>query len=154
MLNIDTPIQFVKGVGPQKAEALAKVGIRTVYDLLLYLPFRYEDRSRRLRIANIEPGQSGTVEVEVVSVNVRTTRRKNFKIVELVAKDETGKLKAVWFNQEYLKDTMTPGRRVLIYGTFEQTEYSLFPEVKNAQYELVEEGQDETTHAGRIVPVL
>ena len=40
MLNIDTPIQFVKGVGPKKAEALAKVGIRTVYDLLLYLPFR------------------------------------------------------------------------------------------------------------------
>ena len=153
MLNIDTPIQFVKGVGPKKAEALAKVGIHTVYDLLLYLPFRYEDRSRRLRIADIEPGQSGTVEVEVVSVNVRTIRRKNFKIVELVAKDETGKLKAVWFNQEYLKDTLTPGRRVLIYGTFEQTDFSLFPEVKNAQYELVEEGQDETTHAGRIVPV-
>ena len=153
MLNIDTPIQFVKGVGPKKADALAKVGIRTVYDLLLYLPFRYEDRSLRLRIADIEPGRTGTVEVEVVSVHVRTTRRKNFKIVELVAKDETGKLKAVWFNQEYLKETLTPGRRVLIYGTFEQTEFSLFPEVKNAQYELVEEGQDETTHAGRVVPV-
>lgn len=153
MLEITTPIQYVKGVGPKKAEALAKAGIHTVYDLLLYLPFRYEDRSRRLQIADIEPGQSGTVEVEVVSVNVRKTRRRNFKIVELVAQDDTGKLKAVWFNQEYLKDTLTPGRRVLIYGTFEQTGFSLFPEVKNAQYELVEEGQDDTTHAGRIVPV-
>ncbi len=153
MLDITTPIQYVKGVGPKKAEALAKVGIRTVYDLLLYLPFRYEDRSRRWRIADIEPGQNGTVEVEVVSLKVRPTRRRNFKIVELVAKDDSGKLKAVWFNQEYLKDTLTPGRRVLIYGTFEHTGFGLFPEVKNAQYELVEEGQEETTHAGRIVPV-
>ncbi len=153
MLDTHTPIQFVKGVGPKKAEALAKVGINTVYDLLLYLPFRYEDRSRRLKISEIQAGQSATVEVEVQSVHVRKTRRRNFKIVEVVAKDETGKLKAVWFNQEYLKDTLTPGRRVLIYGTFEQTGIGLLPEVKSPHYELLEEGQDETTHAGRIVPV-
>ena len=153
MLDTHTPIQFVKGVGPKKAEALAKVGINTVYDLLLYLPFRYEDRSRRLKINEIQAGQSATVEVEVQSVHVRQTRRRNFKIVEVVAKDETGKLKAVWFNQEYLKDTLTPGRRVLIYGTFEQTGIGLLPEVKSPHYELLEEGRDETTHAGRIVPV-
>jgi ATP-dependent DNA helicase RecG len=153
MLDIDTPIQFVKGVGPAKADALAKAGIRTVYDLLLYLPFRYEDRSRRLQIRDVQPGQETTVEVEVVAVRVKSTRRRNFKIVEMVAKDETGQLKAVWFNQEYLKDTLKPGRRVLIYGKFERTGFTLFPEVKNPQYELVEPGQDDTTHAGRIVPV-
>jgi ATP-dependent DNA helicase RecG len=153
MLDIDTPIQFVKGVGPSKADALAKAGIRTVYDLLLYLPFRYEDRSRRLQIRDVQPGQEATVEVEVVAVRVKSTRRRNFKIVEAVAKDETGQLKAVWFNQEYLKDTLKPGRRVLIFGKFERTGFTLFPEVKNPQYELVEAGQDDTTHAGRIVPV-
>jgi len=153
MLDIDTPIQFVKGVGPAKAGALAKAGIRTVYDLLLYLPFRYEDRSRRLQIRDVQPGQEATVEVEVVAVQVKSTRRKNFKIVEAVAKDETGQLKAVWFNQEYLKDTLKPGRRVLLFGKFERTGFTLFPEVKNPQYELVEPGQDDTTHAGRIVPV-
>jgi len=153
MLDTRTPIQFVKGVGPKKAEALAKVGIHTVYDLLLYLPFRYEDRSRRLKINEIQAGQSATVEVEIQSVHVRKTRRRNFKVVEVVARDETGKLKAVWFNQEYLKDTLTPGRRVLLYGTFEQTGIGLLLEVKSPHYELLEEGQDETTHAGRIVPV-
>ncbi len=153
MLDITTSIQFVKGVGPKKAEALDKCGIRTVYDLLLYLPFRYEDRSRRWKIAEIESGHSGTAEVEVVSVNVRKTRRRNFTIVEMVGKDETGKLKAVWFNQEFLKDTLTPGRKVLIYGTFETTGFGLFPEVKSPQYELVDDAQDNTTHAGRIVPV-
>jgi ATP-dependent DNA helicase RecG len=153
MLDIDTPIQFVKGVGPAKADALAKAGIRTVYDLLLYLPFRYEDRSRRVQIRDVQPGQEATVEVEVVSVRVKSTRRRNFKIVEVVAKDETGQLKAVFFNQEYLKDTLKPGRRALIFGKFERSGFSLFPEVKNPQYELVEPGQDETTHAGRIVPV-
>jgi len=153
MLDTRTPIQFVKGVGPKKAEALAKVGIHTVYDLLLYLPFRYEDRSRRLKINEIQAGQSATVEVEIESVHVRKTRRRNFKVVEVVARDETGKLKAVWFNQEYLKDTLTPGRRVLLYGTFEQTGIGLLLEVKSPHYELLEEDQDETTHAGRIVPV-
>lgn len=153
MLDITTSIQFVKGVGPKKAEALDKCGIRTVYDLLLYLPFRYEDRSRRWKIAEIESGHSGTAEVEVVSLNVRKTRRRNFTIVEMVGKDETGKLKAVWFNQEFLKDTLTPGRKVLIYGTFERTGFGLFPEVKSPQYELVDDAQDNTTHAGRIVPI-
>ncbi len=153
MLDIDTPIQFVKGVGPAKSDALAKAGIRTVYDLLLYLPFRYEDRSRRLQIKDIQAGQEATVEVEVVALRVKSTRRRNFKIVELVAKDETGEMKAVWFNQEYLKDTLTPGRRLLVFGRFERSGFTLFPEVKNPHYELVEAGQDDTTHAGRIVPV-
>jgi ATP-dependent DNA helicase RecG len=153
MLDIDTPIQFVKGVGPAKSDALAKAGIRTVYDLLLYLPFRYEDRSRRLRIQDVSAGQEATVEVEVVSLRVKTTRRRNFKIVEMVGKDETGQLKAVWFNQEYLKDTLKPGRRVLVFGKFERSGFTLFPEVKSPQYELVEAGQDDTTHAGRVVPV-
>jgi ATP-dependent DNA helicase RecG len=153
MLDIDTPIQFVKGVGPSKAEALAKAGIRTVYDLLLYLPFRYEDRSRRLAIRDVLPNQEATVEVEIVSLRVKSTRRRNFKIVEAIAKDDTGQVKAVWFNQAYLKDTLTPGRRVLLFGKFERAGLALLAELKNPQFELVEAGQDDTTHAGRIVPV-
>ncbi|MGH9322564.1 MAG: DEAD/DEAH box helicase, partial [Vicinamibacteria bacterium] len=153
MLDVDTPIQFVKGVGPKKAEALEKAGVRTVYDLLLYLPFRYEDRSRRLRIQEVGAGEEATVEVEIASVRVKSTRRRNFKIVEVVAKDETGQLKAVWFNQQYLKDTLVPGRRVLIYGKFERTDLALFPKVKNPQYEILEADQGETTPAGRIVPI-
>ena len=153
MLDITTPIQYVKGVGPRKAAALEKMGITTVYDLLLYLPFRYEDRSLRAKVAEIESGQEATVDVEVVSLRVRKTRRANFKVVELLAKDETGQLKAVWFNQEYLKDTLLPGKRVLLFGKFERTGFGLLPEVKSPHYELVEEDQEETTHAGRIVPV-
>jgi ATP-dependent DNA helicase RecG len=153
MLEIGTPIQYVKGVGPKKAEALEKAGIRTVHDLLSYLPFRYEDRSRRLKVRDVASGQEATVEVEVVALRIKSTRRKNFKIVELAAKDETGELRAVWFNQEYLKDTLTPGRRILVYGKFERTGFGLLPEVKNPQYELIESDSDTTTHAGRIVPI-
>jgi ATP-dependent DNA helicase RecG len=153
MLEIATPIQYVKGVGPKKAAALEKAGIRTVHDLLSYLPFRYEDRSRRLKVREVEPGQEATVEVEVVALRIKSTRRKNFRIVELAARDETGELKAIWFNQEYLKDTLTPGRRILIYGKFERKGTGLLPEVKNPQYELLDAHSDDTTHAGRIVPI-
>ncbi|HXV62120.1 MAG TPA: ATP-dependent DNA helicase RecG, partial [Vicinamibacteria bacterium] len=118
------------------------------------LPFRYEDRSRRLKVTQLEPGQEATVEVVVQSVHIRKTRRRNFTLVEMMAKDETGSVKAVWFNQDYLKDTLTQGRRVLLFGKFERSGFSLFPEVTNPQFELVESGgEDVPTHAGRIVPV-
>ena len=127
MLDITTPIQYVKGVGPKKAEALAEVGIRTVYDLLLYLPFRYEDRSRRwhdcryrVRPERDRRGRGRVGERPQRPADELQDRRAG-------AKDDSGKLKAVWFNQEYLKDTLTPGRRVLIYGTFEHTGFSLVP---------------------------
>jgi ATP-dependent DNA helicase RecG len=165
MLDVRTPIQYVKGVGPKKAESLAEAGIRTVYDLLLNLPFRYEDRSRRLRVADIEAGQAATVEVEIQSLRVKKTRRKNFKVIEVLAKDDTGQLKAVWFNQEFLKDTLVPGRRVRLFGKFERTGFGLVPEVKSAHYELVElepeagalapsrDSFEESMHTGRVVPV-
>ena len=144
----------MKGVGPKKAEALAAVGIHTVHDLLLYLPFRYEDRSRRLCIRDISHDESATVEVEVVSLHVKqASRRRNFKIIEVVARDKTGSLKAVWFNQEYLKDILTKGRQVRLYGKFERTRLDAVVEVKSPQLELVDDPEAETTHTGRIVPI-
>ena len=154
MLELTSPVQYVKGVGPKKAAALAAAGIHTVHDLLLYLPFRYEDRSRRLRIEDISHDEQATVEAEVVSLHVKqAARRRNLKIIEVVLRDETGRLKAVWFNQEYLKDTLTKGRRVRLYGKFDRSRLDGVVEVKSPQLELVDDPEAESTHTGRIVPV-
>ena len=60
-LTAASEVQFLKGVGPVRAELLASRGIRTVEDLLYYTPFRYEDRTRLTRIRDLVPGQTTTV---------------------------------------------------------------------------------------------
>ena len=153
MLELSSKVQFVKGVGPRKAEALAAIGITTVSDLLLYLPFRYEDRSRVRPIGELRPGEDATVLATVVGVHVRRTRRPRFKVLEAMVEDDTGPIRAIWFNQEYLKDILEPGRQVLLYGKVELSRRGGGLELKSPQYELVEEGDFEPTHTGRIVPV-
>ena len=153
MLELKSRIQFVKGVGPQKARALAAAGITTVSDLLMYLPFRYEDWSRKKKVAELSPGEEATVTVEVLETKLRRTRRRGFKVLQVVLGDETGKLRAIWFNQEFLKDVFTTGRRVSLFGKIEHSQYGRILEIKSPQYELMEGEDAEAVHAGRLVPV-
>ena len=153
MLELSAKVQYVKGVGPRKAEALAEIGIHTALDLLFYLPFRYEDRSRVRAIRDLRPGEDVTVLARVLGVHVRRTRRPRFKILEAVFDDDSGSITAVWFNQEFLKDLFQTGRRVLLYGRVDLARRGAGFQLKNPQYELVEEGDFEPTHTGRVVPV-
>jgi ATP-dependent DNA helicase RecG len=153
MLELKSRIQYVKGVGPQKARALAAAGMTTVSDLLTYLPFRYEDWTRKKKVAELSPGEEATVTVEVFETKLRRTRRPNFKVLQVVLGDETGKLRAIWFNQEFLKDVFTTGRRVNLFGKIERSQYGRLLEIKSPQYELMEDEDAEAAQAGRLVPV-
>src|SRR5919109_4897588 len=75
MLRLDTPVQFVKGIGPRIADLLAAKGIQTVEDLLYYLPFRYEDRLNPRRIGELRPGEMASVIAEVRTSALFRTRR-------------------------------------------------------------------------------
>ena len=81
MLELSTPVQYVKGVGPRIAEVLAAKGIRTVGDLLHYLPFRYEDRLNPRGIAELRPGEMASVVGEVRNSGLFRTR--NMPICQL-----------------------------------------------------------------------
>src|SRR5512142_175282 len=81
MLELDTPVQYVKGIGPRLAEVLAAKGITTVEDLLYYLPFRYEDRLNPRRIAELQPGEMASVIAEVrTSALFRTKKMPLFEL--------------------------------------------------------------------------
>ena len=153
MLELSAKVQYVKGVGPRKAEALAEIGIRTVLDLLFYLPFRYEDRSRLRLIRDLRAGEDATVLAKILGIQVKRTRRPRFKVVEAVVDDETGSIAAIWFNQEFLKDILQTGRHVLLYGKVDHARRGAGLQLKNPQYEIVEDGDFEPTHTGRVVPV-
>ena len=75
---LQTSLQFIKGVGPRRAEALADAGLLVLEDLLLRLPMRYEDRSRFQPIGGVRPGETVSVAGQVLSSGVRSTRRRGF----------------------------------------------------------------------------
>src|ERR1700745_2349068 len=102
MLELATPVQYVKGIGPRLAEALAAKGIHTVDDLLHYLPFRYEDRLNPRTIQELRPGEMATVIAEVRNSGLLRTRR--MPIFEMVAGQGRSRLRCIWFHGSYLRD--------------------------------------------------
>ncbi len=160
---LQTSLQYLKGVGPRRAADLQRVGLRTVEDLLYRFPIRYEDRGTFQTIASLRPGNAASVVGEIVSCGVRPTRRPRFKIFEMLVRDRTGALRAVFFNQPFLSDIFHPRQRVILYGKLELTSHGL--QLQNPQYEILksddpqedrqpnEAQDDDTLHTGRIVPI-
>src|SRR3954466_15716805 len=130
-------LQFLKGVGPRRAADLRSAGLNTVEDLLYRFPTRYEDRGQFATIASLRPGVAASVLGEVLSCGIRPTRRPRFRILEMLVRDETGSLRAVWFNQPFLKDVFRPHQRIVRYGKLELTSHGL--QMQSPQYEITEQ---------------
>jgi ATP-dependent DNA helicase RecG len=153
---LQTSLQYLKGVGPRRAADLERVGLYTFEDLLYRFPIRYEDRSHFQTIGSLRPGERASVAGEILSYGLRATRRPGFKIFELVLRDPTGAVRAVWLNQPFLRDIFRPHQRVILFGALE-----LRPggglQFTNPQYEIIKDedadDEGETVHTGRIVPV-
>ncbi len=151
-MDLQAPVQFVKGVGPQRAAGLEKAGVRTTEDLLLRFPLRYEDRRSFIPVADLQPGMRVSVSGEIVVAGLRRARRMT--LYEIRLDDGSGKLKVLWFNQPYLRDVLEKGRRVALYGPVEQdSPGSRLLAMRSPQYELLDTGDTPGIHTGRIVPV-
>src|SRR5712671_1658591 len=157
MLELTTPVQYVKGIGPKLAEILATKGIATVGDLLNYLPFRYEDRLNPRGIAELRAGEMATVIGEVRNSGLFRTRR--MPIFQLTVGQGRSKLKCLWFNATYLQDKFKPGQLIALYGKVEQDQRSGELQIMQPQFEMLGDsgGADDKAAAslevGRIVPI-
>ena len=152
---LSTPLQFIKGVGPRRAADLARVGLHTVEDLLLRFPLRYEDRAALVPVKHLKPGLDATVVGSVLSGGIRPTRRPGFKLFELIVRDESGPVRAVFPNQSFLRDVFHPGQQVVLFGRVE-FRGSGGLQFTNPEYEIVRgdsDDSDATIHTGRIVPI-
>ncbi len=149
----ETPVQYIKGVGPSRAKLLNRLGINNLEDMFFYLPWRYEDRKNLKKIQDLIFGNSETVFCEVVSSQIITTPRKRMKIFELTATDGTGFLNARWFNQAYLKKYFKKGQEVILSGPVKGALIAgAALEMENPDFELY--GSDDALiHTARIVPV-
>jgi len=113
--RLDTPINFLKGIGPARAEILRKLGIITAGDLLWHVPRRYEDASTVRRIASLEPGMDATVIGRVISKGVIPTR-KGLRIFQAVVRDESGIIEASWPGQPFLDRVIHKDDMLLLSG--------------------------------------
>jgi ATP-dependent DNA helicase RecG len=151
-MDLQGPVQYVKGVGPQRATSLVKAGIATAEELLLNVAIRYEDRTRFARIADLRPGMRVSVSGRIAVAGLRRARRMT--LLEIRLEDDSGRLKALFFNQPYLKDVLTQGRRVVLFGAVEKDAYGSRQLVMSSpQYEVFDEDDAPGIHTGRIVPV-
>ena len=148
-LDLQTPLQFLKGVGPRKAADLKRAGLVTVEDLLYRLPFRYEDRSRMQPIASLRPGAKTAVLGDIKSARLAVTRRRGFKIFNAVIGDASGAIRCTWMNQPFLADILLPHLSVVIFGDVKLDSTGLH--FLNPEYELVSDDIS-GVHTGRIVP--
>ena len=116
MQKLENEVQFIKGVGPTRAQLLQKLGIYTLEDLITYYPRDYEDRSKPKMIASLQDGEETLIEAIVVSKMNEQRIRKNMTIYKLIVRDETGTCILTWFNQKYLKNKFVLGQKYKFYG--------------------------------------
>src|SRR5947209_7031312 len=116
-LEISTPLKYVKGVGPKRAEMLETKALLTVEDLLGYAPFRYEDRSNVKTIAHLAPGEVATVMAEVRSTKMSGFKRRSLGMFEARFTDASRAILAgKWFHGGYLTNVLAQGMKVALYG--------------------------------------
>ncbi|MFQ5597684.1 MAG: ATP-dependent DNA helicase RecG [Nitrospiria bacterium] len=148
-----TPIQYIKGVGPKRAFLFSKLNIHTLEDLLYFIPFRYEDRRGLKKISEVTPGEIETVLGKVEAVGSSVTARRRMKIVDVAISDASGIIHAKWFNQPYLLTLFKKGDRLMLNGRVKKNPYSGFSmDIESPQFEKVEEHEDQI-HINRIVPI-
>jgi ATP-dependent DNA helicase RecG len=149
-----TELMYLKGVGPRRAELLAERGLRTLRDLLGYLPFRYEDRIHFAKIREIVPGRVYTLRAEVVGGSLVRYSRTRGGIYHLVVRDATGPLACKFFHGQYLGKTFKAGQQLVLHGKADLD--PMRPgriEMINPEYERLGEGEADSTEVGRIVPI-
>lgn len=145
--SLDSAITVVKGISDVLVKKFNKLGVRTVRDLLYFFPNRHLDYSQRKYISQLVEGEEQTVIANVWET--RITMPGGRRSTEAVVGDETGNVRAVWFNNPYLAKTLSVNKRVVISGRV-----SIFhgrPVFESPEWEFAEE--EDLTHTGRLVPL-
>ena len=148
MLDLNTDIRKLKGIGEKKALAFNKLGVFTLYDLVSFFPRKYEDRSVYKPIALAQDGESVCVNVLIADSPRLSRVRRGLDLVKFKAVDDSGIVDVTYFNQSYMKDNLHRGDSVVLFGKMEV--HGSRRSMTNPVYE--REGM-ENRITGRIIPI-
>ena len=147
-LDFQAPIESIHGIGPKRSQALERMGVKTVRDLLYLFPRRHDDYSKLKPINSLWYGEEVTVIGTVQNVNTRTVHGGRMKIVEAVISDKSGSIRVTWFNQPWIAQQLSRAKQVVLSGEIDQ--YLGRLTLNNPDWEPLSEEQ---LHTNRIVPV-
>jgi ATP-dependent DNA helicase RecG len=142
-------VSVLAGVGPERAGQLGRVNIRTVEDLLLHRPRRYEDRRRFVPIAGLRTDESATTRGTVVALGVKWYSQHRKSIFELILDDGTGRLHCRWWNLPFMEKYFSVGDEVVVYGKT----LSLKPRTIDHPETEILTGEEGFIHLNRITPI-
>ena len=153
MIDLSTKIEEIPRIGAAYQKKLKKFGIKTVHDLLFYFPSRYDDFSDIIPINKVKTGYNVCVQGKILSIESTRTFKKFMSITEVIIEDETGTIKALWFNQPYLAKTLKEDDYICLAGKISLSKEGVY--LNNPAYEIMGEftENNQLTHTGRIVPV-
>ncbi len=149
-LELTTSVKYLKGVGPRRAEAFARIGVRTVGDLLYHAPHRYLDATTVTPLARARVGEEATCVGRVESTGILPTRR-GLRVFRAVLRDESGVLEAAWPGQPFLERTIVKGQLLLVTGPVRY--YHGRQVVPREFIVLAEADEQPDSDRGRVLPV-
>lgn len=115
---MDISLSRIRGIGPARLKAFEAAGIRTVRELVMFLPKEYRDLTQVVPLAALAPGEAAAVRVRVAGEPVER-RARRLLITRVYVTDDSDTVPVVWYNQPWLKKQLTPGRELLLYGKAE-----------------------------------
>jgi ATP-dependent DNA helicase RecG len=148
--GLQTPLQYLRGVGPARARQLERLGLRTVEDALFFVPARHEDRTRLTPLRALTPGATQLTAATVAGVSPPPRGRPRVPF-SATLQDASGYAVATWFNAPYLERVLARGQRLVLYGRVERYQGRIT--LQHPEFEIVEDAEDETLHTGRLVPI-
>ena len=116
MMRPDDSITVLQGVGPKKAEAYARLGVKTIKDLLMLMPRDHQDRRTAKKIRELVPGQTALVRGIVVKSNLAYIRSRRGQMKHVTISDDSDLMDIVFFNARFLKDKFPQGKEIYFYG--------------------------------------
>lgn len=151
ILPLSTPIKNIPRISLAYQKRLAKLGIKTIQDLFYHFPHRYDDFSQIKPIGELEPNEVATVQGKIIAIKNIRTWKKRIHITEMYIQDETGTIKAVWFNQPYLINTFKENDLISLSGNI-NLDKGLY--LSNPSYEKITKYDSAMLrHTGRLVPI-
>jgi ATP-dependent DNA helicase RecG len=140
---LELGLSALKGIGPKLSDTAAEAGIETVGDLLYRVPRRHRDLRIR-QLATVDPGETATVQVEVLGAQPRPFRKGRLRMVSVKVGDETGHVRATWFNQPWVASKLTPGTQLLLTGKYSGRGFAV------NEWEMISAGGGEPSSEGLI----
>jgi ATP-dependent DNA helicase RecG len=144
------PLRSLHGVGREREAQLARLGLRTVEDLLLHRPSRHEDRRHLLSIRDLQLREPGTTRGVIIALGMKYYQQRRKSVFEFIMEDGSARLHCRWWNLPFMENYFKTGDEVFVFGKLN----SLKPRtMDHPETEVIEGGQESSIHINRIAPI-